>query len=295
MNPREHGFDSQALRDVWTQVCATAPDALTDARQRFGVDFANASIGVWEPEGFSYTPVTLIHQEGGRLAVDQVVFALSDRRLVTSQPAVPFSVFNDAITQMTKMPELALTPHGVMYALLNAMNEASRQTLGGIQSQLDALGDAVLAATRARHGAAVLTARQALWKMTQVRREVSRVLRAQADLTRAARRLYSTGTDPWLLDLAESLQAELNSLKEEADIEYDMLRFLQQLTTGLLAGRSPSVKPVALMALLALGAWVNAIAWMFPGRDWWGWPCLVLGTTAVFISLLVLIGSSRRR
>jgi hypothetical protein len=46
MNPREHGFDSQALRDVWTQVCATAPDALTDARQRFGVDFVNASIGV---------------------------------------------------------------------------------------------------------------------------------------------------------------------------------------------------------------------------------------------------------
>lgn len=290
------GFAPQALPEVWTQVCSTAPDALADIQQQFGVDFANAPMGTWESEGFHYAPVTIVREYNGGFTVDRVVFALSDRRLVTSQPAVPFSVFNDGITRMRQVPELALTPHSVMYALLDAMNETNRQALTGIQAQLDALGDVVLAATSARRPAAVLTAESTLWKMTQIQRLVVQALRAQASLIRAARRLYFTSADPWLLELAESLQVELNSLKEETIIEYDMLRFLQQLASGLLANARVGVSmTVALVASLSLVAWCSGFASvLFPAHDL-VLIVLGLGIVVVLISLSVFVARGRRR
>jgi Mg2+ and Co2+ transporter CorA len=296
VNITGQGFDPQALRNVWTQVCSTAPDALADVEQQFGVDFANAPMGTWGPEGFHYTPVTVVREDNGGFTVDHVVFALSDRRLVTSQPAVPFPVFNSAIMHMRLMPELAFAPHGVMYALLHAMSETSRQALTGIQAELDALGEVVSVATRARRPEAILTAESTLWRMVQIQRQVTQALRAQASLIRAARRLYFTSADPWLLELAESLQAELNGLKEETTIEYDMLRFLRQLASGLLANaRVGASMTVGLVVALSLGFWCSVFASaLFPAHDWvpivLGW-----GVVVVLISLGVVVTRGHRR
>lgn len=296
MNLTGRGFDPQALRDVWAQVCSTAPDALADAREQFGVDFADASRGTWEPEGFGYAPVTIVREDNGAFTVDRVVFALGDHRLVTSQPVIPFPPFNDAITHMRQMPELALAPHSVMYALLHAMNETDRRSLTAIRAQLDAIGDTVLTATQARRPAAVLTTESTLRKMAQTQRALTYLLRAQASLMRAARRLYYTSPDPWQLELVQSLQAELTGLEDETTTEYDMLRFLQQMANGLLA--SPPVRAsatVALVAALSLAAWSAVLASaLFSER---GWSPILLGSGigAMLISLVVLIARARPR
>ncbi|WP_329791457.1 hypothetical protein V1227_05930 [Lentzea sp. DG1S-22] len=57
-------FDPEALRTVWTQVAADAPDALAVVAQSTGVDFATAAGRVWETDDFVYPPVVVNIRSG---------------------------------------------------------------------------------------------------------------------------------------------------------------------------------------------------------------------------------------
>src|ERR1700754_4752484 len=143
----ENGFSPAALRQQWRQVSAADPDVIAQASSVTGVDFAAAGGRVWETDDFVYLPVVVNLRDGDIIPREPIVFAFSDELLVTLQPSTPFPPFGKAIARIRRTPELAHSPHGVMYALLYALNEASERVIDHASDALEAMNDEIAMAT----------------------------------------------------------------------------------------------------------------------------------------------------
>ncbi|MBB5084837.1 hypothetical protein [Nonomuraea endophytica] len=128
------GYDPADLSRRWTQAPADSETELARIAKTTGADFATAAGRVWETDQFVYLPVVLNLRDGETIRREAVV---------TLQPTAHFTPFDKALARIRRTPQLALSPHGVMYAL----NEASERVIDHASDALEAMNDEIAMAT----------------------------------------------------------------------------------------------------------------------------------------------------
>lgn len=252
-------FDPEALRLRWIQVPADDPRTVAEVGTRIGVDFGAANGRVWETDEFVYLPVVVNLRDGNMIRREAVVFALGNDTLVTLQPEENFAPFGKAIARMRRQPQLAESPHGVMYALLYALNEAAELVIDYASDALEAMTDEIDMATtgvddRGRD-IGVSNMQDTIGRMNEAEEIVSRSQESQLLLARAARYLRSeiSSTESELAKLMDILIADIDGVKEHASFEHDKVRYLQQsIMTSLDVKQNQIVKVFTIITAVFL-------------------------------------------
>lgn len=250
-------FDTNQLRSVWTQLRSDDTRALAEARTGLRADFSPVDSHVWESDEYVYLPVTVNALRHDELERDSIIFALSETHLVTSQPDVPYPPFDKALARMRRTPHLITSPHGVFYALLYALNEASEKIIDHASSLLEDMADDIAGAIsgtgeRGREvGAAAM--QETMMRMNDTEEIVSRVQESQLLLARAARHLRAEVRDHDLAALVDTLTADIDGVKQHASFEHDKVRFLQQsIMTSLDVKQNQIVKAFTIITAVFL-------------------------------------------
>jgi magnesium transporter len=273
-------FDTEVLQQHWIPISKSDAETATVLRERLGVDFAAAGSGIWEAKGFLYLPVAVSFQRGESTERATIVFALGAEFLVTLQPNGHFTLFDKAIAKMEANPRLIGSSHGVMYALLWALNQVSEHVLLRASDALEAMNEEVervIGGGRAPgEEVGVADIRKVMSRMNAIEEVVSRIRETQLQLARAARHLQADS--PNHLEGLESqvtvLIADVDAVKEHAGFEHDKLRYLQQsMMTRLGVKQNRIVKVFTIIAavflpptLIATSYGMN-VTWM-PELEW---------------------------
>ncbi|WP_441957955.1 magnesium transporter CorA family protein [Mycolicibacterium houstonense] len=227
-------FDPAVLERHWIRLSAGDVVTASRLREQLGVDFAATQGRVWETDNFLYLPVVVNFSRGGVIEREAVMFAIGRDHLVTLQPADRFAPFEKAIAKMRRNPALVESPHGIMYALLWALNEASERVIEIASDALEAMNDEIEMATngyddRGRE-IGVTEMRDVMSRMNQAEEIVSRTQESQLLLARAARHLMADtpGHRGDLDGLIRILIDDIDGVKQHAGFEHDKVRYLQQ-------------------------------------------------------------------
>jgi len=286
-------FDTARLRRIWTQVAETDHDRLAELGRTHGVDFASAGHRVWETDDYVYLPVTVDSAQGGVVRRETVTFALGEGHLATRQPRVPFEIFDKAIARMRRTPALAQTPHGVMYALLYALNESAERVVDHASSVLEDMTDDIGLATSGYDARGrdigVSDMQDIMARMNAAEEIVSRTQESQLLLARAARHLRSETTDPGLATLVQTLSADIDGVKEHAGLEHDKIRYLQQaIMTSLDVKQNQIVKVFTIITAVFLPPTLIAT---FYGMNFTNMPELAWEHGFLLTTLLTLVAA----
>jgi len=272
-------FD-RTLRRHWIELPATDPKRAAELRQRLGVDFAATQGRVWETDDFLYLPVVVNFSRAGMIQREGIMFAIGRDYLVTLQPTERFAPFDKAIAKMRRHPELGESPHGIMYALLWAVNEASERVIDIASDALEAMNGEIEMATngydqRGRE-IGVTEMRDVMSRMNEAEQIVSSTQETQLLLARAARHLMADtpGHTGDLDDLIGILIADIDGVKQHAGFEHDRIRYLQQsVVTWLNVKQNQIVKVFTIITAVFLPPTLIAtfygmnFTWM-PELDW---------------------------
>ncbi|SHF61351.1 CorA family divalent cation transporter [Streptoalloteichus hindustanus] len=296
---------STTLRRRWIQVAADDPAALTQASRSTGVDFAAAAGRVWETDDFVYLPVVVNVRRGDVLVREAVVFALGEDVLVTLQPRTPFAAFDKAIARIRRTPELTETPHGIMYALLYALNEVSERVIDSASDTLESMTDEITMATNGYDAQGreigVTDMQDTIERMNEAEEIVSRSQETQLLLARAARHLRAeiTPEHPRLAGLVDILIADVDGVKEHASYEHDKVRYLQQsIMTSLDVKQNQIVKVFTIITAVFLPPTLIAT---FYGMNFTKMPELawehgfLVTTTLTFVAALIPLWYIKRK
>ncbi|BDT92034.1 magnesium transporter [Nocardia sputorum] len=248
-------FDTEVLQQHWIPLAADDADTAAVLRERLGIDFTAAHNQVWEAGNFLYLPVVANYQLGETIERATIVFALGGEFLVTLQPSEHFVPFDKAVAKMRRNPELAGSAHGVMYALLWALNEASERVLHHTGDALEATHEeierAIYAHDRREREFATSDVRGALSRMNATERIIARTRETQLQLARAARHLRADArSGRGELDGAIGvLLADIDGVGQRAGVAYDKVRYRQQSAlAGLDVRQNEIVKAFAVTA-----------------------------------------------
>ncbi|MEU2433241.1 CorA family divalent cation transporter [Streptomyces sp. NPDC007861] len=251
--------DVAGLRRRWVQVAVGDQEAAAEARKLTGVDFGTAGNRVWETDRFVYLPVAVNIRSGDTVRRERLVLALGDDVLVTLQPRAHFAPFDKALARMRRLPHLAESAHGVMYALLYALNEAQERVIEHASDALEDMSDEITLATQGydEHGTdiGVSDMQDTITRMNSAEEIVSRSQESQLMLARAARHLRAeAGTrHPELAVLIDVLVADINGVKDHASYEHDKVRYLQQsIMTSLDVKQNQIVKVFTIITAVFL-------------------------------------------
>lgn len=275
---RPDRFDTEVLQQHWIPLPAGDHDTAAVLRERLGVDFAEAGDRIWATEDFLYVPVALDYLRAGRVERGSVVFALGREFLVTLQPREHFPPFDAAIVEMRRRAELTASPHGVMYTLLWALNDAAEQVVDHGGALVDALRDDIDGPGGVHYGREIAptAVRELMSRIGAAEDTLSRARRSQVRLARACRHLRAeaTGRGAALRPLLDDLLDDVDGVAQKAGFEHDRVGYLQQsLRTRLDAEHTRIVKasavlsavllpPILIAALYGIDAgWMPELSW----------------------------------
>ncbi|MFE5868869.1 CorA family divalent cation transporter [Streptomyces roseifaciens] len=298
-------YDTASLREHWIQVPAGDTAATEAAREATGADFTKATDRVWESDTFVYLPIVINIRSGNTVKRERLVFALGDDQLVTLQPAAHFAPFDKALARMRRLPHLAESAQGVMYALLYALNEAQERVIDYASDVLEAMSDEITLATNGydERGTeiGVSDMQDTIARMNSAEEIVSRSQESQLLLARAARHLRAEAGrgDAALASLIDVLVADINGVKEHASYEHDKVRYLQQsIMTSLDVKQNQIVKVFTIITAVFLPPTLIAT---FYGMNFTNMPELawehgfLVTTLLTFIAALIPLWYIRRR
>ncbi|WP_327725179.1 CorA family divalent cation transporter [Streptomyces europaeiscabiei] len=298
-------YDVPTLRKHWVQVTAQDTEAMAKTREITGVDFDTAGNRVWESDTFVYLPIVVNVRAGDTIRRERLVFALGEDVLVTLQPEVPFAPFDKALARLRRLPHLAESAHGVMYALLYALNEAQERVIDHASDVLEDMSDEIALATDGydERGTdiGVSDMQDTIKRMNAAEEIVSRSQESQLLLARAARHLRaeSDTRNPRLASLIDVLIADINGVKDHASYEHDKVRYLQQsIMTSLDVKQNQIVKVFTIITAVFLPPTLIATFYgmNFTNMPELSWEHGFLATTLLtFIAALIPLWYIRRR
>ncbi|MFD6433953.1 CorA family divalent cation transporter [Streptomyces venezuelae] len=229
--------DTAGVHEHWVQVPLDDLSHAASTSKRLDVDFERCgdSGRTAESDQFVYLPVTFdVHPEGGPRRQERVVFALGADVLVTLQPTASYAPFAAATTRMRRLPHLAESPQGVMYALLYALNQTQEKAVEQAGEALARMSEEVCLPTDEipgrRQEIGLFDLKESIQRMNALEEAVSNGRQSQLMLARAARHLRTETelVDPRLASMIDALIADIEGIKERAGFEFDRARYLQQ-------------------------------------------------------------------
>lgn len=252
-------FTQAALHPLWRRLAIGDDKAIAQARQDLACAFPSPAEGFEEDEAFIYLPVTMLVREGERVRQDFVYFAIGDGVLVTLEPAGGFPVFDKAIQQLHRRPQLAEDARGIMLALLQAMNSATNQIVELASNALDDMTGPIFEIMQGvdERGREIGVGDIAgtMTELNQNEDLISRIQESQLLLERAARylRVEINGSSSGLREPVETLISDIQSVKEHAGFEHDKVRYLQQsVMTSLNVKQNQIVKVFTIITAVFL-------------------------------------------
>lgn len=283
----------EELRTHWIQVAADDTTRLTELGRDHGLDFTTAGNRVWESDDFVYLPLTVEDVEGDTIRRERIVFALGHDILVTLQPTVPLHLFNKAIARMRRTPDLRGSAHGIMYALLWALNESEERVVEYASEALEDMSDDIEHATTGQDGKGrqlgVADMRETMQRMNDAEEVLSRVQESQLKLVRAARHLRTEITDPELAHRVDVLVADIDGVKQHASFEHDKVRYMQQsIMTTLDIKQNEIVKVFTIITAVFLPPTLIAT---FYGMNFTGMPELNTEHGFLITTILTLVAA----
>ena len=254
-----HGFDAAELGRVWIRVTADDEVTIRKVCAEYRVEFPATLEGVGEDDDSIYLAVTLVVPAGDEFRQETVVFALSDRVVVTLEPPGGFARFDTAIARFRRHPDQARAPHSVMRTLLQIMNDVAAQSIELASASLEAMSDQIGRMTSGldEHGReiGVSDISETMLELNEKEELISRCQESQLLLARAARylRMEINGSDTELKDLVETLISDIEGVKQHASFEHDKVRFLQQsVMTSLNVKQNQIVKVFTIITAVFL-------------------------------------------
>ena len=136
-------FNPVELGRVWIRVTADDEAAIWEVCAAHRIEFPATLEGVGEDDDSIYLTVTLVVPAGDEFRQETVVFALSDRVVVTLEPPGRFAWFDTAIARFRRHPDQARAPYSVMRTLLQIMNDISAQSIELASASLEAMSDQI--------------------------------------------------------------------------------------------------------------------------------------------------------
>ncbi|WP_083880764.1 CorA family divalent cation transporter [Nocardia araoensis] len=292
-------FDTEVLQQHWIPLAADDADTAAVLRERLGIDFTGASGQVWETDNFLYLPVVANYQRGETIERETIVFALGGEFLVTLQPSEHFVPFDKAVAKMRRNPELAGSAHGVMYALLWALNEASERVLHHAGDASEATHDEIERAIGSdRRDLAITDVRGALSRTNATERIIARTRQTQLQLARAARHLMADGpTGRGELDGPIGiLLADIDGVGQHAGIEYEKVRYQQQAALAWLDAQQNEVVTIFAAAAVFLPSALIATCYGAHVISELSWQTgLLIATLLTLVAALIPVGYLKRR
>lgn len=275
---RPDRFDTEVLQKHWIPLPVRDGDTAAVLRERLGVDFAEAGERIWATDDFLYVPVAVDYLRAGRVEHASVVFALGHEFLVTLQPGEHFLPFDSAIVEMRRRAELTASPHGVMYTLLWALNDAVEQVVDHGGALVDALRDDIDGPGGVHYGREIAptAVRELMSRIGAAEDTLSRARRSQVRRARACRHLRAeaAGRGAGLRPLLDDLLDDVDGVGQKAGFEHDRVGYLQQsLRTRLDAEHTRIVKasavlyalrlpPILIASLYGIDAgWIPELSW----------------------------------
>ncbi|MGY1944209.1 CorA family divalent cation transporter [Nocardia asiatica] len=293
-------FDTEVLQQHWIPLAADDADTAAVLRERLGIDFSAARNQVWESDNFLYLPVLADYQRGETIERATIVFALGGEFLVTLQPSEHFVPFDRAVAKMRRNTALAGSAHGVMYALLWALNEESERVLQHAGDALEALREEIESAVEGhdRH-ASVADIRGKMSRLSAAEQIVSRVRQTQVHLARAARHLTADMPPGHELDgVIGALVAGIDGVRQYAEVEHDKLRYLHQSAgTWLELRQSRIVEACTVLTAVLLPPTLVAACYgvIFTSIPDSPWPHLLVVTLVMALAAVLPLAYLRKR
>ncbi len=283
------GPEQASLAPVWRRLRSDDAAGLGRAAADLGCRFPPPEEGYEEDAAFIYLPVSVLVREGHEIRQDKIGFALGDTVLVTREASEGFVPFDRALTILRRRPGIPRTAHGVMYALLQAVNSASNQILELASAALEGMNRKIRQIAEGYDDAGrELTTDDIGETMAELndREElVSRILESQLLLARAARYLRAEVEDVELRGQVETLISDIQSIKEHAGFEHDKVRYLQQsVMTSLNVRQNQVVKVFTIITAVFLPPTLIATFYgmnfaVMPELSWeWGFTATILLT-----------------
>lgn len=252
-------FDAAILDRVWLRLRQDDITAQRQAAETLGCRFPALSEGYDEDGAFIYLPVSPLVRRGDHVHQDTVYFAIGDDMLVTLEPDDGFPPFDRALASLRRRPELARSPHGVMYTLLSAMNSAANQIVELASNALDGMSEPIAeimdGTDEKGRELGVGDIAEAMGQLNENEDLISRIQESQLLLERAARYLRNevNGSDAELRLWIEALISDIQSVKEHAGFEHDKLRYLQNaVMTSLNVKQNQIVKVFTIITAVFL-------------------------------------------
>ncbi|WP_053208041.1 magnesium transporter CorA family protein [Jiangella muralis] len=283
----------EELRAHWIQVAADDTARLAELHREHGIDFATVGNRVWESDDYVYLPLTVEDVEGDTIRRETIVFALGHETLVTLQPSVPLHLFNKAIARMRRTPALRSSAHGIMYALLWALNESEERVVEYASEALEDMSDDIEQAAQGQDDMGrqlgVGDMRDTMQRMNQAEEVLSRVQESQLKLIRAARHLRTEIADPDLAHRVDVLVADIDGVKQHASFEHDKVRYMQQsIMTTLDIKQNEIVKVFTIITAVFLPPTLIAT---FYGMNFTGMPELNTEHGFLVTTVLTLVAA----
>lgn len=311
--PSASSADAPAARPVpdtrpaglphWRRLRHDDAAGLAAAAAELACVFPPAELGFEEDENFVYLPVTVLvraHANGteGDVVQKTVIFGLGDAVLVTVEPSEGYVPFDRAGAILKRRPEVPRDSHGIMYALLLAINSFSDQNIEHASVSLEAMNSQIYAVTVGTDEGYELTnseVGQTLNALNKMEELISRIQESQLLLERAARYLRLE-LDRENVDFREQLGvliSDIGAVKEHAGFEHDKVRYLQQsVMTSLNAKQNQVAKVFTIIAVVFLPPTLIASIYgmnfeHMPELGWlWGFPVTIgMTLTAALLPL----------
>ena len=287
----------------WRRLRHDDAAGLSAAAVELACIFPPAELGFEEDENFVYLPVTVLVREGangteGEVVQKTVIFGIGENVLVTVEPIEGYAPFDRAASILRRRPEVPRDSHGIMYALLLAINSFGDQNIEHASVSLEAMNSDIYAVTVGTDEGYELTnseVGQTLNALNKMEELISRIQECQLLLERAARYLRLE-LDRENVDFREQLAvliSDIGSVKEHAGFEHDKVRYLQQsVMTSLNAKQNQVAKVFTIIAVVFLPPTLIASIYgmnfeHMPELRWlWGFPVTIgMTLTAALLPL----------
>jgi magnesium transporter len=219
------------------------------------------------------------------------MFALGQEVLLTLEPTGGFAPFDRAAAILRRRPDVPRHAHGVMYALLQATNSVSNQSIEFASDKLQAMATQIQHVTQGfdASGKEVTTddINDTMLELNAREELISRIQDTQMLMARAARYLRAeiTGEQADLRAEVETLISDIQSIKEHASFEHDKVRYLQQsVTSALNAKQNLVVKVFTIITAVFLPPTLIATFYgmnftVMPELSWaFGYPATIILT-----------------
>lgn len=229
------GHTDELQQAGWLRLSAGQPEQLRAAHSQHGVDLSIIRGRAATEEGdFIIIPLELVIYQEQQYLETSVLFALSKNVLISVEKDVQLSALEQASQQLleTRLAGHPLDPAGMLFTLLEVLNDSAHAAIREISARLDERSEIVAVASggfeMSKRQAGVADIAGTAIALGEAEELVAKTVEGQLMLARAGRWLRRVAGEARFEQSLPMLLSDVQSLRRYARFQHDKIRNLQQ-------------------------------------------------------------------